>query len=605
VDCCVTADANVGIELERDVARGTQSPCIDAFIAEIIRTSVISITDEMKSTLQRTAYSPAIYEALDYAVGLFDASGDTTSLGFGVIMWVGGMSEMVKLQVSHWGRENIHPGDILMTNDNEVHGSHINHFIFTQPIFYEEEIVAYASTMAHWPDVGGQLGGPTRDIFAEGFQIPNVKIYKKGVPDQELFDIIRANVRFPDRAMGDVRAQIAAVRTGERRVLALVRRHGAAAFKEALEFINDQSERQARAAVRSIPDGVYRAETVMDSDGVTLDKTLPVAVTVTVSGDEMTIDLSECSRQVAGYLNCGPTAGKSGAQVAFKTLTLPTALPVNVGAMRPLEVILPPGLILSASRDAAKRLWMVVPDTVVDTVWKALSPVMPDRAPAGHHTAIGGAQFYAYIDELGRMSPASGQNAGGISGGGWGAVYNADGQSATIAINDSDVQNAPVEAGEAESPSLVVRRCLEQDSGGPGRFRGGLGITQEVEALVPSMFQSQTERSLCRPWGAFGGKEGRSNRIAIRRKDGTVREFPTAKAFPCRIEPGEAVVSMMGGGGGYGDPLARPTREVLSDVRNEYVSIESARRDYGVPVRREGRQYLCSDQERVTRDFPA
>src|SRR6266568_5804848 len=220
---------------------------VDVITAEIIRNAVISITDEMKTNLMRTAYNMIIYEAEDFTVGLFDEDGRTISIGLGLPMFIRGLADSIKAKIAFWGKENIEPGDILLTNDGYVMGSHLNHMIFTLPVFNDGELVAFSSSMAHWPDVGGVLGGVTRDIYSEGLQLPFVKIYKAGRQDPELTSIIRANVRLPERAMGDFRAQIASIRTGERRLLQLLKRYGNRAFKESLALVFEQSERLARA----------------------------------------------------------------------------------------------------------------------------------------------------------------------------------------------------------------------------------------------------------------------------------------------------------------------------------------------------------------------
>ena len=188
-------------------------------VTEIVRNGLVAMTEEMKTNLMRTAYNMIIYEALDFTVGLFDARGNTVSIGLGLPMFIRGMSETVKAKLEHFGTDNIEPGDILLTNDAYITGTHLNHMTFSVPIFHDGELVAFSCCMAHWPDVGGTLVEGTTDIYSEGLQMPIVKIYRKGVPNEELIAIIRMNVRLPERAMGDFRAQIAAVKTGERRFL--------------------------------------------------------------------------------------------------------------------------------------------------------------------------------------------------------------------------------------------------------------------------------------------------------------------------------------------------------------------------------------------------
>lgn len=564
---------------------------VDAFTVEVIRNAVVAITTEMKTNLMRTAYNQIIYEAEDFTVGLFDADGNTISIGLGLPMFIRGLSDTIKAKLAHWGKDAIEPGDILLTNDSYVTGSHLNHFIFTLPVFHADELVAFSASMAHWPDVGGVLGGVTRDIYSEGLQLPFVKIFKRGVQDPELTDIIRWNVRQPERAMGDFRAQIASIRTGERRLLALLQRYGNAAFRDSIHTVFDQSERLARAAVRTIPDGVYSAEAFMDDDAVAVGRHIPIRVEVTVRDDTMRIDLSGVGQQVAGYFNSGPTAGRSAAEVAFKCLTTPTLLPINDGAFRPLEIVLPPRRVISAERPAAMRWWMTIPQTVVDTIFKALAPVAPERTIAGHHADLASAGTFGYIDPAtGSVYPGSGGGVG-LAGGGWGAKSDQDGMSATVCINDGDTHNSPVEAAEAKAPIICIQRSLRTDSGGAGQFRGGLGVAQQVELRVPAMYQAQVERTQCPPWGLNGGLDGSPNRVGITRQGSKVERFPTGKVAPTRLEAGDGYITETGGGGGFGSPLERDPQRVLADVRSGYVSLEAARRHYGIVIQQDGRHF--------------
>ncbi len=564
---------------------------VDAFTTEVVRSTAVAITREMKTNLMRTAYSSVIYEAEDFTVGLFDADGNTISIGLGLPMFIRGLSDAIKAKIAHWGKENIAPGDILLTNDGYVMGSHLNHMIFTLPIFHDGELVAFSASMAHWPDVGGVLGGITRDIYAEGLQLPFVKIFKAGRQDPELTAIFCANCRLPDRAMGDFRAQIAAIRTGERRVCRLLERYGTQAFTASIRLIFDQSERLARAAVRTIPDGVYEAESFMDDDGVALGRHIPLRVRIEVHGEAITFDLSGVGAQVAGYFNSGPTAGRSACEVAFKCLTTPLVLPINEGAFRPLTIVLPPGRVVSATKPAALRWWMTIPMTVVDTIFKALAPACPERVIAGHHADLASAGTYGYIDpETGRIFVGR-YGGAGLAGGGWGAKKGEDGMNATVCINDGDTHNSPVEAAEAKAPVLLVQRALRQDSGGAGRWRGGLGVIQEVRVLTSVMFDSRVERTLCPPWGLHGGKDALPNRVSVVRKDGALEQFSTGKVNPLRLDQGDGYAVATGGGGGFGDPLERPAEQVLQDVTSGYVSVEAARRDYGVVIKAQNRHY--------------
>jgi N-methylhydantoinase B len=542
----------------------------------------------MKTNLMRTAYNMIIYEAEDFTVGLFDAEGNTISIGLGLPMFIRGLSDAVKAKLKHWGKDNIHAGDILLTNDPQVMGSHLNHMIFSLPIFFDGKLIAFSSSMGHWQDVGGVLGAVTRDIFSEGLQMPFVKIFKDGRQDDEITAIIRTNCRLPEFAMGDFRAQIAAIRTGERRVLRLLDRYGAATFKESIKLIFDQSEKLARAAVEKIPDGVYEAESFMDDDGVNIGKHIPIRVCVEVRGDAMTVDLSGVSPQVAGPYNSGATAGRSASEVAFKFLTTPLLLPINEGSFRPLKIILPPGRVVSATKPAPVRTWMTVPMTVADTIFKALAEACPDNVLAGHHADLAAPRTFGFDPKSGRSFHFPPM----LSGGGWGALSDRDGQNATFCINDGDTHNTPVEAGEGRAPIFVSCRKLRQDSGGPGKFRGGLGVSQEVRLLSAGSVLSAMERSLCPPWGLHGGKAALANRFSVVRKDGSEEGMKTGKTpgiVP--LKDGDGFLVEVGGGGGFGNPLERDPQRVLADVRAGYVSIEAAGNDYGVVIRQAGRRF--------------
>ncbi|HWI36433.1 MAG TPA: hydantoinase B/oxoprolinase family protein [Burkholderiales bacterium] len=553
---------------------------VDAVLTEIVRNGVIAVTEEMKTNLMRTAYNMIIYEALDFTVGLYTPEGETVSIGLGLPSFIRGMAETVKAKLRHFGADGLEPGDILVTNDAYTTGSHLYHFTFSLPIFHRGKLSGFACCMAHWTDVGGVLGGVTTDIYAEGLQIPILKYARRGVVNQDLLDIIRMNVRIPERAMGDLRAQITAVKTGERRFLELLDRYGRDEVLGAIANIMDQSEAAARERTRTIPDGVYEAESFMDDDGVEIGRPVPIKVRVVKKGDEMTVDLSQVSPQVRGFFNSGATTGYSCAQVAYKCLTSPTDYPINEGSFRSLKVVLAPGTVVSAVKPAAMRWWMTFPMTVVDTVFKAMEPAIPDRTIAAHHADL----CVALINGL---SPKDGRFflAGiGPLGGGFGAKRTEDGVSATVCMNDGDTHNHPVEQMEAKYPMLFERHALRQDSGGPGRYRGGLGTEQVVQARSPININVQVDRVHCRPWGLSGGESGAGNQVTLRIAGQELGELPNAKVHMRRLNKGDAVTIRAGGGGGFGAPHEREPERVLHDVREGYVSIEAAAEKYGVVI---------------------
>ncbi len=555
-------------------------PAVDPVVTEIVRNGLVAITEEMKTNLMRTAYNMIIYEALDFTVGLFDRAGNTVSIGIGLPMFIRGMSNTVKRMIEHFGYAGMEEGDVLLTNDAYTTGSHLNHMTFVVPVFWHGEVVGFSACMAHWQDIGGTLDGMTTDIYAEGLQMPMVKAFRKGEPNEELMAIIRMNVRIPERAMGDLRAQIAAVKSGERRFVELLGKYGREGVLDSIEAIFDQSEAAARAAVRAIPDGVYEAESFMDDDGIDLGKRIPIRVKVVVEDDAMTIDLSGVSDQVRGFYNAGEAAGIAAAQVAFKCLNAALELPINDGCFRPLTVIVPPGKVVNATRPAPMRWWMTFPMTVVDTVFKALAPAIPTKVIAGHHADLVIATIHGRMPKSKRLF----LYLGGLIGGGWGAKHNEDGMSATVAINDGDTHNGPSEQLEAKYPLLVERYALRPDSGGAGKHRGGLGTEQRVRVLGDIMFNTQIERVDCRPWGLFGGLSALGNEVALQRSGQEETVFATGKVFSQVLRPNDAWTLRSGGGGGFGHPTERKLEDVENDVRQGYVTPESAKAHYGAVI---------------------
>jgi N-methylhydantoinase B len=560
-------------------------PTVDAVTVEIVRNGLVAVTEEMKTNLMRTAYNMIIYEALDFTVGLFTAEGETVSIGLGLPMFIRGMSETVKAKLRRFGRSGIKPGDIYITNDAYLTGSHLNHVTLTLPVFHGGELIGFTCCMAHWLDIGGSMGHVTTDIYSEGLQIPILKYRDEGEVNQGLVDLIAMNVRLPGLAMGDLRAQVTAVTTGERRFLELVKRYGCDEVLGSIATIMDHTDAAARQAVARIPDGVYEAESFMDDDGLSIGVPVPIRVRVEVGGGRMKVDLSEVAAQVSGFYNSGITTGIACAQVAYKCLTTPTEFPVNDGSFRSLDIVMPAGRVISATRPAPMRWWMTFPMTVIDTIFKALSPAIPERVIAGHHADLVTAMIHGLSPSDGRFYIA----AVGPLGGGWGAKSREDGVSVTVCINDGDTHNTPTEQMESKYPVLVEHYALRQDSGGAGRQRGGLGADIVLTALAPFSVNTTIERAHCRPWGLQEGLGGEGNSVATRALGVWKEDYPNAKLTNHRLRKGDALRMRSGGGGGFGDPRLRDAAIVAHDVAEEYVSREAAARDYGVVVDAEGR----------------
>jgi N-methylhydantoinase B len=550
---------------------------VDPITVEIIRCALKAAANEMSAVLKKTAYNMMIYEVQDYCVSIVDDQGRTLSQNEGALpIFLADLGVAVQDGLEVYGLENIHPGDVFLVNHPEICGQHLNNMVVYTPFFWEGKLLCFLAVRAHWIDVGGASTGfgssLTRDVYEEGLQIRSVKIYKEGKPNLEVLRLIEDNIRFPESSLGDLRAQIACCRTGEERLEQICRKYGGAGFGETVQIIWDQTDKLVRASVREVPDGVYEASSFLDDDGRDLSKTVPIKVKVEVRGEVLAIDFSEVSDQVPGFINCGSSGGMAAARVAFKALTSPQG-EVNEGSFRALRVILPPGKLLSARRPAPIGGWSLSLPTVLDTIFRALAPVLPDRIPAAHKGDMGGYAIFGVDPKTGRRYVC--QN---IIGGGWGGRPFEDGASAAVSMCQGDVKNTPIELQELYYPILYEEHVLRADSAGAGKFRGGVGVEVKVKALHDLYVTRNTDRIQCPPWGLLGGREALTNLTLIQR-NGKDEKLP-GKFSHLLVRAGEAVTFLTAGGGGYGEPAQREAAAVRRDVALGYVSEERARRDY-------------------------
>jgi N-methylhydantoinase B len=558
---------------------GHQATKMDPVTLEVIRNALPAITNEMSLDLQRTSYNMMIYEVRDYCCALLDADGRLLAQNVGgVSHFVADLGTVVRDGVARHGRDGFAPGDVIITNHQRVGGQHLNNICTYTPFFFRGDLIGFAVIRAHWVDVGGMstgfgAAGLVSDPWMEGLQLDQIKLYEGGEPDKKALQIIRDNIRFPENAMGDLRSQIAACSLAERRLHELFERYGRDVISASIEKIFDQTEAKCRAAVAQMPDGEYRAESLFDHDGVEKAKPVDIKVRVVVKGSDMTIDLTKCSQQRLGAINSRTLAG---AYVAYKGITTPLE-PVNEGSFRALKVEIQEGNFMMAKFPAPMAAWSVAIPTVVDTVLKALAPALPDRIPAAHLGTLGSTiQFFGLDPKKGK-----GFVVQSIEGGGWGGRPWEDGESATVSVCQGDVRNAPIENIELKCPVLIESRGFRQDSGGAGKFRGGLGLEIRLRNLVEGRWNlGSPGRSMCPPWGLWGGKSG-SVGLPMLRIAGE-EEFKLVDVYQYRVPVDSVGVVRSGGGGGWGDPLERDPELVREDVIEEYVSIKSAADDYGV-----------------------
>jgi N-methylhydantoinase B len=466
------------------------------------------------------------------------------------------------------GKGGFRPGDVLIMNHPYVCGQHLNNVVVYTPFFHDGELVAFLAVRAHWIDIGGTRVGfgfsGTREVYEEGLQFRSLKLYRGDEPNQDIFQIITDNVRFAESCLGDLRAQIAACRVGDRGLGALVRRYGLETFLQCVKTIWGQSEVLAREQIARIKPGKYEAEALFDSDGVNLERPVPLKVKVEVENNEMTIDFSEISDQVPGSINSGESGAVAAARVAFKSLVAPYS-PIDEGCFRALKVVIPEGKILSATPPSPVGNWSRTLPTVIDLILKALAPAIPDRVAAGHKGDMGGYAFFGTHPKTGRRFLCQ-----TIMGGGWGGRAHEDGENATVSMCQGDVQNAPVELQEIYYPVLVERQRLREGSGGGGKFRGGLGIEVSVRVLCDAFTNINVERQRAAPWGLFDGECGATARALVKQSPDDPGAWLTKKPnFP--LKAGGSVTFFTAGGGGYGPAKERACAMIERDRKFGYV----------------------------------
>jgi N-methylhydantoinase B len=414
------------------------------------------------------------------------------------------------------------------------------------------------------------------EIFQEGLRIPPLKIYDAGAPNETFFAMLERNVRIPETVRGDLDGQLAACQAGVRGVRLLADRYGAAQLRAYMAELLDRAERMTRDAIEKIPDGTYHFVDYLDHDGFDLDTRIRIEATITIAGSEFIVDLTGSHPQVRGPINCVPASTLAAIYYVVKVATDPS-IPNNAGCYRPVKTILPEGSIVNAKSPAAVNARAVVVRRIVDTMIGALAPALPERMPAASNG-------HPLVMSFGGVDPANGRQyvTAEVGTGGMGGRPSKDGVE-SVQTDTSNAQNVPVEALELEFPLRVGYYRLRQDSGGPGRYRGGLGFEKSFEALRGAVNVSHRgERHITAPWGVHGGQAGERSKSVLIRADGSVEEFPSKAEL--RLLPGDRLEVWTTGGGGHGDPLERDPARVLADVVDGKVSPGAADSSYGVVI---------------------
>jgi N-methylhydantoinase B len=543
-------------------------PNSDPFTVEIIQNALQAICDEMFSTLRRTAMSSIIYENLDFGVAITDATGKLACQGSGLPGFIGMLDSGVKHAVAKFGRQGlIRSGDIFMTNDPYTGGvSHLNDVVLVLPVFSEGEMVAWMANKAHWSDIGGMnpgsLTASATEIFQEGLQLPEIKLFTEGEVNQSIIDIIAANSRTPKQTLGDMWAGVAAVRAGEKRLNSILARYGTQTVCLAMARYLEDGRRGALRALKKLPKGTFTAEDTTE-DGQS------IRVAVTVSDERFTVDLRGNPPQSATPFNCPYMCTRSAAQIIFTAITDPHGI-TNDGTFECLTVLCDDNSIFNVQRPAPVSRYSEPLMQIIDLVWKAVAPVMPETLPAGQMNSVSSVVLGGCDRSTGSLKILIEPQVGG-----WGACIDGDGENAQMCAASGETYNGSVEVSEARYGVMIRRYHLRADDcAGSGEHRGGKGIVKEFEVLLEHAWLTSTHtRGTTRPWGMRGGEPGSSNRISVIHANGLQETFTRVEGLSLRV--GDVVRVETAAGGGCGKPSARLPQRVFEDQRNGYVTGEN------------------------------
>jgi N-methylhydantoinase B len=557
-------------------------PGFDPIRFELIRNALGTIADEMALTIVRTSRSGVLKDNMDFSTALCAADGQLIAQGLTLPIHLGSMPDAMAALLRCFPAASVQVGDVYILNDPFEGGMHLPDVFIVKPLFVAGELLAYACTVAHQADMGGRVPGSnasdSTEIFAEGLRIPPLYYQQAGQPNLTLKRIIEKNVRVPDIVLSDLASQVAACSIAERELTALAERYGVMALLASFGDLLEHAERLTRAELASWPDGAYTFEDFIDDDGID-DRPILLRVTLTVQGDRLTADFTGTSPQVKGAINATPSFARSAVYLTVRSV-MDADVPNNAGYMRPITVVTPAGSIVNPNLPAAFAARGLTGFRLIDTLFGALAQVRPDKVPAaceGGNTgiSIGGWDrqtgpfiFVEFVCGTGGARPS---------------LDGVDGHTNPGVC----MSNVPCEIVEVESPVVVERYGLVPDSGGPGRFRGGLGLERAFRFVgEEAVLQVRADRHVFRPYGLAGGQAGGPSSNWLQTESGT-RELPGK--FTRSIRDGDLLHHTQAGGGGFGDPLTRDPGLVLADVLDEKLSSAAANRDYGVVLTEDGR----------------
>lgn len=554
---------------------------IDPFQLEILKSSFDTIADDMAITLMRTAHSGIVRDSLDFSTALCDAQGQTLAQGLCTPMHMGSFPDFMRKLLADFAG-NIHPDDVFIANDPfAAAGQHLPDIYIAMPIFYENGLAAWATTVAHHSDVGGIVAGSNaigaHEIFQEGLRLPILKFIDAGKPNRALWDVIALNVRTPDKVIGDLQAQIAGCVSGRREMIDLFKRYG---MEEVIEYgrhLQDYTEQLARAEIQGIPDGEYSFTDHIDGFGPN-PKAIVLKVKVTIDGDRAIVDWTGSSPQVKAGINPSFPFTKAAAYAAFRSI-MTGDIPHTDGFTRAVEVRAPLGSIMNPLFPAPCGGRGITGYRMIDCLMGALAQAVPDRVTADGN---GGST----LPSIGGYRNGSAFVFCETFMGTWGATQDHDGQEGVPHMG-ANQSNVPIEMIESEYPIRIERYGFVQDSCGPGRNRGGLSLIREYRILCDeAVLNVRSDKQSFPPHGLYGGHSGSPASSVVNPEGKDARQLPILMTHSEELKQGDVFSHIMAAGGGFGDPLEREPARVLKDVIEEKVSAAHARQFYGVVLHR-------------------
>ncbi|MFC4948879.1 hydantoinase B/oxoprolinase family protein [Pseudonocardia sp. GCM10023141] len=545
----------------------------DVLQFEALRGELQAIADQVAIRFARSSLSPVIREYLDFSTAVCLPDGRMLAQGFSLPLHLGAMPRATAAMLERFP-EGLDEGDLAILNDPYSGGMHLPDIFAFAPAHLDGELLGYLVVVAHHIDIGGRVpggsGADSREIFEEGLRLPPVKLYRAGVENEALWEVIRANVRIPDVLAGDLAAQVSGCRQGGAALTELVRRHGLAAFRAHSAAILDHGRRSLESELRDWPEGRYEFSDVEDHDGIS-DNPVRIHATVTIADGRIEFDFTGSAPQVAGSINATLSFTESACYAAVRALARED-LPVNAGFMEQVTVTTEEATIVHAAFPAGVAARGVIGYRVIETIYGALSAAMPDRVPAAGDGGTSGLRFGGFVD--GKRFQVN-----DIVCGAWGARPAADGidGAANMAAN---VANRSAEEIERDDPMLVRSYGLVDDTGGAGRYRGGMAVGRALELLAPEARLSlRSHRNATPPYGLHGGHPGATSKTWLVR-DGERQLLPAKVTLA--VQAGDVIEHHTASGGGVGDPALRDRDELLRDVRDGKVSVATARDVYGV-----------------------